>query len=112
MPQAELKDFHARIQENWETLLLALQEEGVHAPDYHSPESGLGHFEWVFRATGVTLVLTQTACLSFRVSRFPEDVAVAYDPEEFEEVVRVVKQLQDENEKKESKEESKEGKAQ
>ena len=107
LPQAELKDFHAQIQENWADLIEALVQEGVHEPDYHSVESGLGHFEWVFRHTGVTLVLTQTACLSFRVARFPEDVAAVYDAEDFEEVVRVVKQLQDENEQREIKEESK-----
>lgn len=112
LPQAELKDFHAQIQENWAALLLALQEEGVHAPDYHSPEDGLGHFEWVLKNSGVTVVLTQTACFSFRVARFPEDVAVTYDVEEFEEVVRVIKQLQDENEKMETREESKDGKEQ
>ncbi len=110
LPQAELKEFHASIQENWADLIEALVQEGVHEPDYHSVESGLGHFEWVFRHTGVTLVLTQTACLSFRVARFPEDVAVVYDAEDFEEVVRVVKQLQDENEQREIKEESKDGK--
>ncbi len=112
LPQAELKEFHARIQENWADLIEALVQEGVHAPDYHSPEAGLGHFEWVFHHSRVTLVVAQTAGLSFQVSRFPEDVAEVYDAEDFAEVVRVVKQLQDENEKKEIKEESKDGKEQ
>lgn len=107
LPQTELKDFHARIQENWADLIEALVQEGVHAPDYHSPEAGLGHFEWVFQHSRVTLVVAQTAGLSFQVSRFPEDVAEVYDSEDFAEVARVVKQLQDENEKREIKEESK-----
>lgn len=112
LPQAELKDFHARIQENWADLIKTLVQEGVHAPDYHSPEAGLGHFEWVFRHSRVTLVVAQTVDLEFQVSRYPEDVAEIYDSEDFAEVVRVVKQLQDENEKKEMKEESKDGKEQ
>ncbi len=107
LPQAELRDFHTRVQENWAVLIEALVQEGVHAPDYHSPEAGLGHYEWVFRHSRVTLVVAQTAGLSFQVSRFPEDVAEVYDAEDFADVVRVVKQLQDENEKREITEESK-----
>lgn len=111
MPQAELWEFHATIQENWKGLLTTMEDMGLRAPDYAGIEDGLGHYEWAFQRTGITVVVSQTFEYEFRVTCYPESPPVLYDamrPDTWTEIAMVAKRRQTEEEKTKDKEESKE----
>ena len=111
LPQAELKDFHARIQENWHGLLTTMEDTGVKVHDYFSIEEGLGRYEWFFQRTNVTLAIQQTFGLEFEVTRYPEQTTVAYNAasaDSWAEIALVAKRLQTEEERVQEKEETKE----
>lgn len=110
MPQAELKDFHAKIQANWAGLLTTMEDMGIKDPDYFSIEDGLGRYEWFFRCRAVTQAVIQTHEFAFEVTRYPEQTTVAYDAagaDSWAEIALIIKRLQTEEERVQETEESK-----